>query len=101
LPELAFCLLAGGDNAGIGNYVKLRSAVTCGLPLLKLNVQLAVRLCTRILHSYAPGSGAVNAGWRAGWPSGAASAGVTLAAHPDRRSCQRWPGPALGAIRIV
>lgn len=27
--------------------------------------------------------------------------GVTLAPHPDRRSCQRWPGPALEAIRIV
>jgi len=29
LPELAFCLLVGGDNADSSNYVKLRSAVTC------------------------------------------------------------------------
>src|SRR5271170_3479128 len=48
------------DNAGISNYVKLRSAVTCGCPQMMLNVQLAARfapLCTRILHSYAAGKG--------------------------------------------
>jgi hypothetical protein len=51
LPELAFRLPDRGDNAGISNYVKLRSAVTCGCPRLMLNVQLAARL-----PGYAPGS---------------------------------------------
>ncbi len=43
LPELAFCLPAGGDKAGISAYVTLRNAVTCGCSWMMLNIQLAPR----------------------------------------------------------
>ena len=49
LPELAFCLPAGGDNAGISAYVKPCSAVTCGFARLMLNVQLAARFAP-VMH---------------------------------------------------
>ena len=56
LAGASVLLASRGDNAGISNYVKLRSAVTCGCPRLMLNVQLAARFAPvmhRILHSYA------------------------------------------------
>jgi hypothetical protein len=61
LAGASVLLARRGDNAGISTYVKLRNAVACGDSRTMLNVQLAAqfaRLCTRILHSYAPGNGA-------------------------------------------